>query len=106
MRRKLLRNLRRGTQRRIGHERDTPAGISEQGYCFGAAGNGVGTAPDDTVEIESPGGQLTSQVGKLCSKAWRSPGPFFSLAAANWLDTPSPYSERCTARNTPTGVGD
>ncbi len=73
------------------------------------AGSGVTTPISDTGKTLAPSGgrnfrhgrsvaQETSQVGRECSKASRSPGPDCSWAKASCLLASPAYSDRSTAR--------
>ncbi len=88
----LGRNLGGGAHRRIRDERKGNAGRAQGSHRLGSARHGLGSAPDDAVEIERPARQLTSHVGRLRRSMSRSPGPFASCAAASCAEAASPYS--------------
>ena len=82
VRRQLVGDLSRRALGRVRDEGDRDPSGSETGDRSRCAGNGLGPAPDDTVEVECPAGQLTSHVGRLRSRPCRSPGPLVSCAVA------------------------
>ena len=94
----LLGHFGRRAGSRVGDECQPPIRGAELRHRFGCSRHGESAPPDNTVKIDRPGVQETSQVGRLWSNPSRSPGPRSACAAAIWASIPPPYSSRSTAQ--------